>query len=156
MGDVVEVERALAMVKAFDPIQRVLLTCTGTLQGTLSAWFGGPMEIVVVEQTHEDEETFHRVIEMKHRGQCMMKADSVVTTERKDVMDLLLVKQLGLGQIMDTLGITPGFKLLEAGQDSANFWRVYELCGDGVTYRIKEVFPQCWYKTEPWRAWENP
>jgi len=147
MGDVLEVERALAFVEGFHPVQRILLTCTGTLQGTLSAWFGGPMEIHVVDQGQEDAMVFNRKIEMRYEGQCIMEAESVVTTTREDVRGLVKARELGIGQIMEKLGIRPEFKLLVAGQDDESFWRVYKLFGSGVTYRIKEVFPQCYYKS---------
>ena len=158
VADIIEIERALEAVQQFNPLQRVFLTCTGTLQGTLSAWFGGPMEIVVMEQAEqgtlmlgenhiEGMLTFHRIIEMRHSGKCIMRADSTILTEREDVIDLLTKKKLGIGQIMETLGITPEFRLLEADTNAADFWRVYELVGDRVTYRIKETFPQHLYKT---------
>ncbi len=156
MADIIEIERALAMVQNFHPLQRVLLTCTGTLQGTLSAWFGGPMEIVVIDQGQqaalmvepgrEDDLIFHRAIEMKHLGKCMMRAASTIATTREDVRDLVLEQTLGLGQIMEKLGIRPAFKLLEADQDDDDFWRVYELDGGAVLYRIKEIFPQRHYR----------
>ena len=151
---IVEVERALEMVQQFHPIQRVFLTCTGTLQGTLSAWFGGPMQIHVIAQTQEGRLNLdwvaRRVIKMEFHGRCMMKAESVITTSREDVRDLLLEKQLGLGQIMEKLGIRPEFKLVEANQDYETFWRVYQLLGSGVTYRIREEVPQCYYRSASW------
>lgn len=149
MADVVEVERALAMVKGFDPIQRVLLTCTGTLQGTLSAWFGGPMEIAVVEQTEHREKNldFARSIEMRYQDQCVMRAFSGIRTTREDVKSLVKEQRLGLGQILEKLEIRPEFVLVEAEQDDESFWRVYELHGAGMLYRIKEIFPKCWYTT---------
>ena len=157
MADIVEIERALAIVQKFDPLQRVLLTCTGTLQGTLSAWFGGPMKIVVIEQGQQgtlvvgetplvDVMVFQRVIEMKHKGKCVMRADSTITTTRAEIENLIMERNLGLGQIMEKLGIRPEFNLLEADQDGDDFWRVYELLGHEVTYRIKEVFPQRLYR----------
>ncbi len=153
MADVVEIEQALAVVQDFKPLQRVLLTCTGTLQGTLSAWFGGPMEIAVVEQARMENldkgspsQIHHRTIEMRHKAQCVMKAESAIYTAREDVRALVLERKLGLGQIMEKLGIRPEFKLIEAAQDDEHFWRVYKLHAPDVTYTIKETFPQCHYR----------
>mgnify|MGYP001567908224 FL=1 len=54
---------------------------------------------------------------------------------------------IGIGQLLESLGIRPRFRLLEAGQDDLKFWRLYMLEGDRVTYRIREAFPKELY---PW------
>ena len=51
MADVVDLPALLAQLQGFPPLQRVLLATAGTLQGTLSAYFGAPVTVDVVSQS---------------------------------------------------------------------------------------------------------
>ena len=52
MAEIVDRDVVLKMLRGFTPLQRVLLATAGTLQGTLSAFFGTPVTIGLV---HQDE-----------------------------------------------------------------------------------------------------
>ena len=55
-------------------------------------------------------------------------------------------QQIGIGQILEVLDVRARFTLLNVGQNKEFFWREYKLEGEGVTYLIKESFPQYWYQ----------
>jgi hypothetical protein len=58
---------------------------------------------------------------------------------------LLWERTLGIGRIAAMLGASASFRLDDAGEDTATFWRVYQLWGDGFHYRIQEAFPGSLY-----------
>ena len=50
MAELIEMTRHLELVKDFPPLQRIFLLCAGTLQGTLSAYFGTEVKVEVQGQ----------------------------------------------------------------------------------------------------------
>ena len=76
MADVVDLPALLDRIQGFPPLQRVLLATAGTLQGTLSAYFGAPVTVEVVSQTVEGE-AMHREVDLvcKERDLVACSAD---------------------------------------------------------------------------------
>jgi hypothetical protein len=61
MAEIVDRDVVLTMLRGFTPLQRVLLATAGTLQGTLSAFFGTPVTIELVHQHETDGRIFREV-----------------------------------------------------------------------------------------------
>ena len=145
MSELIEITRALEQVRNFPPLHRILLTCSGTLQGTLSAYFGREIGVQVVEQTEEKDNIIRRTVHLHDDNLVVCEAASQLNIEREDVRDKVLEGSLGIGQVLETLGVRPSFELQEVGQDLSHFWRRYFLRGPGVVYAIKETFPRVLY-----------
>lgn len=146
MAELMEITRALEQVQDYNPLQRVLLTCAGTLQGTLSAYFGAEVAVRIQRQDHQGNGIIYRSVSLLAGPRVVCTADSALKIARKDIRQEVLARQLGIGQILEKLGVTPRFDLLEVGHDPECFWREYELKAEGVSYRITEVFPSDLYQ----------
>lgn len=153
MAEIYPIQEVLNQIEEFNPLQRILLATSGTLQSTLSAYFGESVTIEVVSQ-HVPRADAPGVIRRKIRLVCNSKpvcfAETTIYATDSEVIELINAQELGLGQIMQKQGIKPEFKLRRVGQDSSRFWRDYLLSGPqgsdlldcGVTYHIREEFPQ--------------
>ena len=148
MSELIEITRALELVKEFNPLQRVLLTCAGTLQGTLSAFFGQEIGVRVIMQEESGSELI-RAAQLHTPQLIVCTANSQLTVTRPDVLEKVLSQEIGIGQVLAVLDVRPAFELLEVGQDAGSFWRSYQLAAPGVVYRISESFSQVLYRE--WR-----
>lgn len=151
MAELIEITRGLEMVKSFSPMKRVFLLAAGTLQGTLSAYFG--MEVVVElerqftrHNVERNQEEIVREVVLRAGAMNACHAESSLYIDRADVREKVMSEQIGIGQILEVLDVRARFTLLNVGQNSLRFWREYKLEGEGVTYLIKESFPQYWYQ----------
>lgn len=145
MAELIEITRALDLVKELNALQRVLLTCAGTLQGTLSAYFNQEVLVKVIRQ-EEVEGGLVRVAHLHTPQVVVCSAQSQLTVTRPDVLEKVLSQEIGIGQVLEVLEVRPAFELLEAGQDEHNFWRIYKLEAPEVVYQISESFPQVLYR----------
>jgi chorismate-pyruvate lyase len=148
MADVVDLSRPLETIQGFPPLRRVLLATAGTLQGTLSAYFGAPVTVEVRSQRVDaGGATVHRVVDLvcKERRLVACRADALVHVEDPRMRELIVEGSIGLGQIAVLLGVRTTFELDEVGEDDGHFWRRYRLWGDGFEYRITERFDQDLY-----------
>ena len=153
MIELANITEALKLLEGFSPLQRVLLTCTGTLQGTLSAYFGEPVEVQVINQLTLRLGRYSRRVRLftPSNNHSVCYAYSSIITTSPEVIDLIETQKLGLGQILAQLGLKPTFTLKKVSQNEAEFSRDYELASsvDGqpiVNYQINEVFPKGLYK----------
>lgn len=151
MAELIEITRGLEMVKNFSPVKRIFLLAAGTLQGTLSAYFGEEVKVEVESQSERiDEESgkeeIVRKVVLKTGGMNVCHAESSLFIDRYDVREQVMRQSIGIGQILEILDVRARFTLEDVGQDSSFFWRKYRLEGEGVTYAIRESFPQYWYK----------
>ncbi len=146
MADIIDLDQILERLQGFSPLRRVLLATAGTLQGTLSAYFGSPVTVEVVAQT-VDGAAMHRVADLvcKERQLTVCRADTDVHVDDTRIRELIVERSIGLGQISALLGVRTAFELQEAGQEDTTFWRRYRLWGDGFQYRIQETFPAILY-----------
>lgn len=145
MAELIEITRALELVKDFEPLQRILLTCSGTLQGTLSAYFGREIVIKLVKQNCEEDGVIQREANLHEGAMVVCLATSQLTIERDDVREKVIEGEMGIGQVLETLEVRPSFELHEVGDNEHFFWRVYSLRGPGVVYKIRESFPKLLY-----------
>jgi chorismate-pyruvate lyase len=143
-------EVVVEKLDGFGPVQRVLLTTAGTLQGALSAFFRAP---VVIELVHQEEsgDTLQREVNLVRTAEptIVCRTASTARVTDPEIRRLMLEGTLGLGQIVATLGVETHFALEEVGQDAEQFWRSYRLWGDGFSFRIRETFPAPLYATGP-------
>jgi len=139
-------ERILPKLKEFTPVERVLLTCSGTLEVALSAYLGEPVDVEVVEQ-YENGEAIIRKVNLKGREskRVVCEATSQVIALDDELKKDILSKGIGLGQALIKHGIRPEFQILNLGKTDDSFFRVYRLAAPKVVYRIKEVFPRRLY-----------
>lgn len=157
MAEIYPIQEVLDKIKGFNPLQRILLATSGTLQGTLSAYFGKPVTIEMVSQ-HTPRSDAPGVIRRKVKLVCDSRpvcfARTTIYTTDQRIIDLINTQELGLGQIMQQEDIKPEFKLKRVGQNASRFWRDYSLSGPsesdlsdcGIIYHIREEFPQELYK----------
>lgn len=145
MAELIEITEALEKVQEFPPWHRVLLTCTGTLQGTLSAYFGHEVTVHVVNQAKQAKDLVERTVEMKVGDRVVCTAASSLTIKREDILEAVMTKRIGIGQILEKLDVRAKFQLLSVGKDTNSFWREYELKAKGVTFQITEEFPMALY-----------
>ncbi len=145
--EIVHFDKVMQMIKGFSPLERVLLSTTGTLQTALSAYFGTPVEVRVVSQTEIDETHISRDISLYSpaKGIEVCRATTDIVVDLPDVKRLILDGKYGLGQILEIKGIRAVFEIASMGQDAKHFWRVYKLTGPGVVYRIREEFNKALY-----------
>ena len=151
MAELIEITRALELVKDFPPLQRIFLLCAGTLQGTLSAYFGVEVTVSVQGQwarTNEElgKEEIVRQVVLEAGGKNVCHAKSSLFIDRDDVREKVMRQQIGIGQILEVLDVRARFTLDEVGQNKSCFSRTYKLEGEGVTYVIAENFPKYWYR----------
>jgi chorismate-pyruvate lyase len=149
MADVVDPTRLLDTIKGFSPWQRVLLGTAGTLQGTLSAYFGAPVTVEVRAQ-HVDGNDLHREVDLvcKERRLVACSAVSDIHVDDARMRELIIERNIGLGQISALLDLRTTFELLDAGRDDGTFWREYLLSGERFRYRIHERFPTDLYASD--------
>ncbi|RLC73324.1 MAG: hypothetical protein DRI26_01155 [Chloroflexi bacterium] len=139
-------EEILPKLEGFTPVERVLLTCSGTLEIALSAYLGEPVDVEVVEQ-REDGEVISRRVRLRGRnsGRIACEATSQVIVLDGKLKDEILSKKIGLGQALIKHGIRPEFQMLDLGKTDDSFYRLYRLVAPRVVYRIKESFPRRLY-----------
>ena len=156
----------LEKLAAFTPLQRILLATAGTLQSTLSAYFGAPVGIKLLAQTSPDPQEnstnrFSRTVDLvlvgkdlrlrighdlATGGYVVCHAGSWVSIKASDIAQQVEAGEVGLGQILELRGIRPAFLLLDVGQDQLTFWRTYSLTAPGVDYYITETFAKRLYE----------
>ncbi|HSE83714.1 MAG TPA: hypothetical protein VLB01_04115 [Thermodesulfobacteriota bacterium] len=142
MSEIVLTEKELKDLEEFNRLQRILLVTTGTLQGTLCAYFGVPISVQVVSQEECNSVHFFRKTNLICKETVVCRATSDIVVFDPNIRDLIREQKYGLGQILRMAGVRPSFRFKETGQDDSTFWRSYELQAPGVLYQIKEEFPK--------------
>lgn len=148
MSELRRPEDALALLAGLAPLRRVLLATAGTLQGTLSAWFGERVDVRVVSQSELDGgKRLLREVELVGRasGATVCRATSRIEVDDEGLLADIRAGRLGLGQICEGRGLRASFVLEDAGEDATCFWRRYRLEGPGFRYAIREEFPAALY-----------
>ncbi len=142
--------RLLTVLGGFRPLRRVLLGTAGTLQGTLSAYFGAPVTIEVLDQRVEGD-VMHRTVDLvcASRGIAACRADTAISVDDDQLRTLIVEQRLGLGQIVASVGVRTLFELDAAGQEADEFWRTYRMWGEGFGFVITERFPEHLYADVP-------
>ena len=150
MAELLDLEGVLAKLAEMTPLERMILSMAGTLQGALSAYFGEPVDVKVVSQRErKGGDIIERVAHLVTReGRVVVcRAQTRVEARNELVRKLVVERNLGLGQILTSLGLRSTFVLGAAGRTDEVLWRKYRLEGDGFTYRIREELPRALYET---------
>jgi hypothetical protein len=142
MADIVDLSHLLNLLRDFSPVRRVLLATAGTLQGTLTAYFGAPVTVEVVSQS-DTGDVMERTVDLvcRDRGLAVCRATTTIKVADAGIRELIAERRLGLGQIAALLGAGTSFELDDAEDGAASFRRSYRLWGEGFEFRITEVFP---------------
>jgi hypothetical protein len=146
MAEILHLEEALEKLRGLDPLHRMLMATAGTLQTTLAAYFGEPVDVEVGQQSEEDDDegaTLLRDVELVCRDSRTVacRAHTRIEVRNDLVLKLIRERNIGLGQICETLGLRATFVLDAVGVDETNLWREYRLEGPGFCYRIREELP---------------
>ena len=141
MADIVDPVATIAMLRPFSPLRRVLLAATGTLQGTLSAYWGSPVTVRLLSQS-VDGDRVRREVDLVCEERDLVVCHAVTTIHVTDhaIETLLRESSLGIGQIVAVLGRRASFSLEDVGEDEHSFWRAYRMWGEGFDYHIHESF----------------
>lgn len=148
MAEILDLEGTLATLRDFGPLRRMILATPGTLQATLTAYFGSQVDVQVrFQDDGRDEKNFTRQVDLvcRERATVVCRARTDVLVEDEGIRRLLRERTIGLGQIIELLRVPTRFELEEVGVDDACFWRVYELRGSGFACRVREEFPVVLY-----------
>ena len=148
MAELIEITRAMELVYDFNPIQRIMLLCAGTLQSTLTSYFRTEVTVQVVHQSEGENESssIKRGVVLKAGDAVLCTAESTIYLDRQDIRQEVLEQKVGIGQILQKLDVPARFRLLTVKQEEDTFRREYELKGLGITYWISEVFPNNLYQ----------
>lgn len=146
MAELVDQKSVLEKINSFKPLWRILLATPGTLQSTLSAYFGTPISVEVTGQEHKGD-VIHRKVNLfsPEKEMVVCRAVSDIELEDKTMRRMIEAKEIGIGQIIRTLEAGAEFHLHDVGQANGTFWREYTLVGAGFKFVIKEDFPKILY-----------
>jgi hypothetical protein len=147
MAEILHLDEVLEKLKGLSPLHRMLMATAGTLQTTLAAYFGEPVDVVVGDQSEEEDgegAVLLRDVQLVCRNSQTVacRAHTRIEVRNDLVLKLIRERNIGLGQICETLGLRATFVLDEVGLDDANLWRNYRLEGPGFCYRIREDLPR--------------
>ncbi len=146
MAEIVDQQSVLDKIRQFRPLWRLLLATPGTLQGTLSAYFGAPITIEVVSQDIRGGRICRAVnLVCRSRDMVVCRAETEISVENEEIRRMIEDKDIGLGRIIAMLNVPANFELDEVGRQNGTFWRNYRLSGDGFEYAIREEFPMLLY-----------
>ncbi|KAI9283126.1 hypothetical protein BY458DRAFT_495508 [Sporodiniella umbellata] len=134
----------------FSPLERMILQSSGNLQRILSSYYNTPSHIEILRNTTVPQPKstpveYEREINMYFSKKFVYNAESVLTVEDKEVIDLIENQKYGLGQIFGHTHKLPEFTLLSVGRHGdgkgAGFWRDYTLSIPKVLHcTIRETF----------------
>jgi hypothetical protein len=146
MAEIVDQAQLLATLRGFSPLRRLLLAIPGTLQSSLSAYFGHPVTVQVVSQATQGA-VIRRAVNLvcQDLGMVVVRAVSDITVHDEHVRSLVEAQQMGIGQIVASLDVRTDFELEDVGRGEGTFWRRYRLEGPGFTYLVREEFPTILY-----------
>jgi len=129
--------------------EQIILANYGTNQTLLTLIFGTPCEVTVIKQKDRGDD-YIRLVHIIGDGEILCHASTVIpkARNRPDVLEDILAKKLGLGQIVVTHDIPNHRKLLNIGHDRTAFWRTYALEGPDLYLEITEKFPMAPFERE--------
>jgi hypothetical protein len=143
------------MLTCLSPIHRMIVMHDGTLQELLSAYFGSRVNVKV---NHQQE--YHDVIirnstlhtEGAIDGTDVCTATSVISTASKTLQSIEFVDQIrkrdiGIGAILNELGVKTERELLSIGVNNFDIRRVYRIHDEvsEINIIITETFPLVLY-----------
>jgi len=144
----------LTKIKDLEPLARVGLTTAGQLQKLFSAYYNKPVKVAV----HRFEKVKNDSSNVDNRTKTFSKdsdCDSLAVFDRKvaisigditfciakskihvyspEILEQLISKPIGIGQIFELYDVRPKFTLHDAGRNKdGGVWRAYTLKCDGI------------------------
>lgn len=142
MAELSNPEQLLKTIKPFPPLARVVLATAGTLQTTLSAYFGVSVGVEVLSQTFGPNGPIHRRANLVRADDHLVvcRASALIHVDRRDAQELIVQGRRGLGEILLLLEVPTSFDLSDVGEEDGIIWRRYQLTGHGISYTIREEF----------------
>lgn len=160
LGDLMggELGYSTSDLKAFAPLQRVVLTANGNLQRIVSSYYNAEVLVVVRHNRRVAHGQYHRQVDIKVFDTVICRATTKVNIDRDDLIKAL-EDGVALGQLFREFDLLPTFELRAAGRvapreggptdpTAANadefdalpsrFWRDYTLAADGFECLIHE------------------
>jgi hypothetical protein len=129
----------------YSPLERIVITANGNLQRILSAYFNSNVTVNILKNERISVEEipliFDRKVELVCFGMTKCIAESLITITDTTIIDLIVSKKVGLGQLFRYLNMLPEFTLLHVERLVNGFSRTYLLKIQGMECRIKETFP---------------
>ncbi|KAI9091723.1 hypothetical protein DFS34DRAFT_634669 [Phlyctochytrium arcticum] len=145
-GDIMSSRKIMiSLPNHFEPLERVLLTANGNIQRIISAYYNSPVTVQIhknnlIPSSSQTTTTYARRVTLHVLSHTFCTASSTIHISAPDLLDLITVKQVGIGQLFRYLNILPEFELVEAGKEGGKVWRRYVLRSRGVECFIHEVF----------------
>ncbi|CAG8807802.1 36006_t:CDS:2, partial [Gigaspora margarita] len=154
-GDVMSLrETNISLPNEFNGLERICLTANGNLQRILSSWFNKSVIVQIIKNVsvpicHQKSsahsnpilQKFDREVNLICEGKIVCNAISEVIIYDSFVVDLIMNKGVGIGQLFRYLDKLPSFQLHFVGRTANTWWREYTLKITGVECKIKEYFP---------------
>ncbi|KAJ1513848.1 hypothetical protein HMI56_001627 [Coelomomyces lativittatus] len=128
------------------PIERIILSSSGTLQRTLSAFYNLPIDLDLIynDITYDETKerwTVSRKIHLLCSSQIICVAITCLTITQKEHFEKLVTEGIGLGQFFKLIHVSPTFQLYSVEKSDQRLFRHYELGCPGVLARIHETYP---------------
>ncbi|KAJ3255995.1 hypothetical protein HK103_005802 [Boothiomyces macroporosus] len=152
LGDIMALTETNTILSGdYSPLERICLTANGNLQRILSSYFNSKVTVGIIknEKLNQTNLVYDRVVNLNCQGRTLCVAESTITITDGKIIQLIESKTVGIGQLFRYLNILPEFVLLEAGREPDSFWRVYLLKSPGIVCKIKEIFPNDLFVSQP-------
>ena len=166
--EVLDIPGLLSMLEPHDlnPIERLLVGHTGTNQLHLALWFGDNVDVVLGQQTQDEEMISREVDLVLHETRtivCHATSKIPLAQNRREVLDDVLSGRLGIGQIAAKYRIPTERTLRKVQLNNKWITRTYQMKGTGLLYIITESFPRLLFQDPPaslrlgrWSAEDEP
>lgn len=130
-------------IAAFEIGERVILGHFGTVQTLLALILNTPIRVEVVDQIiKQHPDTVFRKVKLMAGNQNICDATSKIPCKgvQADVLNDILNKTMGLGQIIAKYDLNVKRLLMDVGHNSYFFWRTYSIVAPELTMEIHELF----------------
>mmetsp|Transcript_9280 Transcript_9280/g.20785 ORF Transcript_9280/g.20785 Transcript_9280/m.20785 type:complete len:397 (-) Transcript_9280:31-1221(-) len=140
------------------PLQRCLLTSSGTTSRIIAAYYLSPVQVVILRSAELPSDTpdldcavFERKIVMVCKDVAVARARTKSTVTKPEFLQALKVKDCSIASIFRKFDLLPQFDLLDVQLDSETissdgapgFGRCYKLTAPGIECEVCEEFSRC-------------
>ncbi|RUS19035.1 hypothetical protein BC937DRAFT_88056 [Endogone sp. FLAS-F59071] len=159
-GDIMSSRQtSLTFPGGFSGMERIVLTANGNLQRIFSAFFNLPVTVDILkneplppnarfdDESDSETDTITPVLQRYDREVNLCCGKVVVCNARSrilirdaNVLDMVVNRGVGIGQLFRYFDKLPKFILHAVGRRRHSWWREYSLRMSGVECRIRETF----------------
>mmetsp|Transcript_23108 Transcript_23108/g.53109 ORF Transcript_23108/g.53109 Transcript_23108/m.53109 type:complete len:388 (-) Transcript_23108:64-1227(-) len=133
------------------PLQRCLLTSSGTTSRIIASYYLSPVQIVILRSsevqatTNDDMTAYERKIAMVCKGVAVARAHTVAKVDNPEFLKALRSKDCTIAGIFRTYDLLPQFDLLDVNlgaedETGRGFGRRYKLKAPGIECEVHEEF----------------